>query len=134
MAKDLGIHGNLFGGYMMMWIDEMGASYVCDKCQSSQFVTKSIDKLEFIRPVRIGQQIKFYGEVKDVGTTSVTIYLKANRYNVLSQSEKPVCDTTLVFVRIDPDTGDPIAIDKHVKKELLEEIKNEKHDENYAQH
>ena len=32
MAKDIGIHGNLFGGILMAWIDEAAAAYATEYC------------------------------------------------------------------------------------------------------
>ncbi len=32
MAKDIGIHGNLFGGILMAWIDEVVAAYATEYC------------------------------------------------------------------------------------------------------
>jgi acyl-CoA thioesterase YciA len=32
MGKDIGIHGNVFGGFMMSWIDEAAAAYATEYC------------------------------------------------------------------------------------------------------
>ena len=34
LRQDLGIHGNLFGGTMMSWLDKAGAIYATQLCQS----------------------------------------------------------------------------------------------------
>lgn len=114
MAKDIGIHKNLFGGYMMAWIDEAAATYACRVCEDPHLVTKKIGELEFIRPVRVGQQIRFYGEVERIGHTSIAINIEARRYNVASKNEKLVCSTDIVFVRISEE-GEAIPISQEVK-------------------
>ena len=39
MKKDLGIHNNLFGGFLLAWLDEAGASYATNICETPLMVT-----------------------------------------------------------------------------------------------
>ena len=110
MAKDIGIHGNLFGGNMLAWLDEAGAAYACEKARSTHMVTRCIDKVEFTRPVKVGRIVKIYGSVLKRGNTSLTIRLEAKSYNPHSCILKDVCRTDMVFVRIDDD-GDSLRIE-----------------------
>lgn len=36
MAKDIGVHGNLFGGTMMSWLDEAGAMLAANVCKTNK--------------------------------------------------------------------------------------------------
>ena len=110
-AKDLGIHGNLFGGNMLAWLDEAGAAYACEKAQSTHMVTRKIKGVEFTRPVKVGRIVKIYGQVLKYGNTSLSIKLEAKSYNPHSGILKPVCNTEMVFVRIDDD-GDSLKISR----------------------
>ncbi len=47
MTKDLGVHGNLFGGIMLAWLDEAGAAFACEKAQSTHMVTRYKKKNSF---------------------------------------------------------------------------------------
>ena len=114
MGKDLGIHGNLFGGIMLAWIDEAAASYAAQFCHSPNMVTVKIDEVNFKKPVKIGFQIRIYGEVESVGTTSITLNIEARKYNVYSAEESLVCTTKIVFVRID-EAGEAIPIPQPVR-------------------
>lgn len=114
MGKDLGIHGNLFGGIMLAWIDEAAASYAAQICHSPNMVTVKIDEVNFKKPVKIGFQIRIYGEVESVGTTSITLNIEARKYNVYSAEESLVCTTKIVFVRID-EAGEAIPIPQPVR-------------------
>ena len=114
MGKDLGIHGNLFGGIMLAWIDEAAASYAAAICHSPNMVTVKIDEVNFKKPVKIGFQIRIYGEVQQVGTTSITLNIEARKYNVYSAEESLVCTTKIVFVRID-EAGEAIPIPQPVR-------------------
>jgi acyl-CoA thioesterase YciA len=109
MGKDIGIHGNLFGGIMLAWIDEAAASYAAAICHSPNMVTVKVEEVVFKKPVKVGFQIRIYGEVTKMGKTSVTLQIEARKYNVYSQEESVVCSTNIVFVRID-EAGEPIPI------------------------
>ena len=113
-AQDVGYHGNLFGGIMLAWLDEAGAAYACQLCDSPRMVTKSIAEVIFQKPVRPGQIIKIYGKVINVGNTSITIRLEARRHSVYNGSRRTVCKTNMVFVRIDGD-GEPVPLSEKVK-------------------
>ena len=113
-AANVGYHGNLFGGTMLAWLDEAGVSFACQICDTPRMVTKKISEVVFHKPVRPGQIIKIYGEVKVVGNRSITIHLEARRHSVYSGGQKTVLTTDMTFVRIDGD-GDAIPISQKVK-------------------
>ena len=113
-ASQVGYHGNLFGGRMLAWLDEAGASYAAQCCDSPRMVTKHISSVTFEKPVRPGQIIKIYGEVKKVGNSSITIRLEARRHSVYNGTQRNVCTTDMVFVRIDGD-GESIPLSDKVK-------------------
>ena len=108
-AANIGYHGNLFGGTMLSWLDEAGAIFACQACDTPRMVTKRISEVVFNKPVRPGQIIKIYGDVVKIGTTSITLKLVARRHSVVNGSQKPVCDVEMTFVRIDGD-GDSVPI------------------------
>jgi acyl-CoA thioesterase YciA len=113
-ASQVGYHGNLFGGRMLAWLDEAGAAFACQACDSPRMVTKHISSVTFEKPVRPGQIIKIYGEVIKVGNTSISIRLEARRHSVYNGTQRLVCSTEMVFVRIDGD-GEAIPLGQKVK-------------------
>tara|TARA_R100000152_G_C6697987_1_gene128145 strand:- start:64 stop:474 length:411 start_codon:yes stop_codon:yes gene_type:complete len=117
MAKQVGYHGNLFGGIMLAWIDEAGAAFACQIADTGRMVTKHISALTFERPVRPGQLIKIYGRCLKIGKTSVTIEIEARRHSIYNGTQKPVCKCQVVFVRIDGD-GEPVPIAPHIRKKI----------------
>lgn len=114
MTKDIGVHGNLFGGHMLAWLDEAAATWACSVCKNPNMVTVKIDEMNFRRPVKNGQQVNIYGEVKSIGTSSITIYVEARFVNFYTGEETLVCSTIFTFVRID-DSGSSIPIDESVR-------------------
>lgn len=114
MALDLGVHGNLFGGNMMSFLDEAAAAYACQICDSAKMVTKKIEEVVFLNPVKVGNLIKIYASVNKFGKTSVTINLEARKHNVHTGKQNLVCSTNMVFVKLDEE-GSPIPISDRVK-------------------
>jgi acyl-CoA thioesterase YciA len=115
MAKDLGIHGNLFGGHMLSWLDEAAATMAYEICHSPNMVTLKIEEVLFKRPVKVGFHLKIYGEVIRVGTSSITLRVEARKHNVYSGEELVVCSTNIAFVRID-EQGDAVPISDRVRQ------------------
>ena len=73
---DIGVHDNMFGGLILSVIDDASASYASQICDTQRVVTLKIDELIFAKPVKVGNILKVYGEVKAFGTTSVTLYVE----------------------------------------------------------
>lgn len=115
--SDLGFHGNLFGGKLMSWIDASAAGYAMEVCDSPRMVTIKIEECVFKKPAKEGQLIKIYGSVKEIGNTSITVYLEARSHNVYSGTQNVILSTEIKFVRID-ETGDPIPISERVREKI----------------
>jgi acyl-CoA thioesterase YciA len=113
--SDLGFHANLFGGKLLAWLDAAGAAYAMQVCDTPRMVTVLIDKCVFTKPAKEGQLIKIYGDVFDIGNTSLTLYLEARAHNVYSGQQTIILKTTIKFVRID-ENGDSIPISDRVKE------------------
>ena len=115
MSKDIGIHGNLFGGILMAWIDEAAAAFATEYCHTPNMVTLRVGELLFKKPIKSGNHIRLYGEVDRLGSTSITLKIDVRKYNLYSGEETVVCTTSITFVRIDDD-GNPTAIGDSIKR------------------
>ena len=111
---DLGFHANLFGGKLLAWLDAAGAAFAMEVCDTPRMVTIKIDECLFKRPAKEGQLLKIYGDVKEIGNTSITLYLEARAHNVYSGSQNVILSTKIKFVRID-ENNEPIPISERVK-------------------
>ena len=111
---DLGFHANLFGGKLLAWLDAAGAAFAMEVCDTPRMVTIKIDECLFKRPAKEGQLLKIYGDVFEIGNTSVTLYLEARAHNVYSGSQNVILSTIIKFVRID-ENNEPIPISERVK-------------------
>lgn len=115
MGKDIGIHGNMFGGILMAWIDEAAAAFATEYCFTPNMVTLRVGELLFKRPIKVGNHIRLYGEVDKLGHTSITLKMEVRKYNLYSGEETVVCTTSITFVRIDDD-GNPTPIGESIRK------------------
>jgi acyl-CoA thioesterase YciA len=115
--SDLGFHGNLFGGKLLAWIDAAGAAFAAQICDTPRMVTISIDECIFKKPAREGQLLKIYGEVAEIGKTSIKLTLEARAHNVYTGIQSPILSTHIKFVRIDED-GNSIPIARAVREKI----------------
>ena len=117
-TSDIGVNGNLFGGMMLSWLDEAGASFASFLCCTPNMITLKIDEVIFKKPVKMGHHIRIYGQVDRIGRTSIVLHIIAKRFNFYSSQLDLVCSTKMTFVKID-DEGKPVAISQEVKDNIL---------------
>ncbi len=117
LAQDLGVHGNLFGGNMLSWIDEAAAALAARTCQSANMVTVKLEEVVFKKAVKEGFLIHIYGDIEHIGNTSIRLSMEARKHNVYTGQEKVVCTTKITFVHIDAH-GNPIPIKEEIKKKF----------------
>jgi len=121
--SDLGLHGNLFGGKLLSWIDASAAGYVMQLCDTPRMVTVSIDQCNFEKPVKESQLLKIYGHPTKVGNSSLTLYMEARSHSVYTGKQDVVLKTHITFVQID-EGGNSIPLGEKAKKRIIEMIKS----------
>ena len=121
-TSDIGVNDNLFGGMMLAWMDEAGGNFAASKCCSPNMVTVKINEVIFKKPVKVKEHIRIYGEVLDVGTSSILVSIEARRVNFTEAAEMSVCSTEMLFVKI-RDNGEAIPIENHVREKIMASIK-----------
>jgi len=114
-GQNIGVHGNLFGGVMLSWLDEAGGAYAGQCCDTPRMVTLKMAECIFKKPVRPGHLIKIYGNVLSVGNTSIIIRLEARRHSPYNGTQKTVCETEITYLRVDGD-GEAIPVSDKVKE------------------
>ena len=98
---DIGVHDNMFGGTLLSIIDDASASYASQVCDTQRVVTLKIDELIFKKPVKVGNIIKVYGEVREFGKTSVTLYVEVRKHNVYTGTQTIVTQSHACTPRIE---------------------------------
>jgi len=105
-------YGNLFGGYLLQWVDEIGYISVSLDFPGQHFVTIGLDNVEFKHSIREGQILNFVCQQTRIGRSSVGYDVKVygERY-VRKKADTILFETKITFVCID-EQGSKKAIDK----------------------
>jgi len=76
MPKDSNSSGDIFGGWLLSQMDLAGV-VECKKKHPGRYVTITIDKMIFKKPVYIGDLLSIYCKIIKIGNTSITISIIA---------------------------------------------------------
>ncbi len=97
--------GTMFGGQLMAWVDIAG-SISSARHAGGVCVTASIDALQFVAPVKLGQHVCIFSSVNFTGTTSMEVGARLESEDPNSGLRVHVATCYLTFVAIDP-SGKP---------------------------
>jgi len=90
----------LLGGRLMHWIDLAGAM-AAHRHSRNHVVTASVDHIDFLVPVRVGDLVILRSSVNRVFTTSMEVGVKVFVENYIADTAKHVASAHLTFVAID---------------------------------
>ena len=109
MPRDTNAHGTIFGGVILSYIDQAGA-VEARQHTPHKFVTVAMDKVEFKKPVFVGDVLSFHTRLIKVGRTSMTVKIEveAERFQDPSNTV-PVTEAQLVYVAVN-DHGTPVPL------------------------
>ena len=94
--------GNIHGGVIMSLMDKV--AYVCAAKHSSAYcVTASIDAVDFLAPVAVGELVSFHASVNYVGRTSVVVGVKVVAENVKTHTLKHTNTSYFTMVALGDD-------------------------------
>ena len=109
MPADANAYGDIFGGWLMSLMDA-GAGLVAARHAKGRAVTIAMDGMEFLKPVKVGDEVSVYCAIERVGRTSIVITTDAWRRERHSENEERVTTAKFTFVAID-DEGRPRAVE-----------------------
>ena len=108
--NDANYSGNVHGGKVMKWIDEIG--YALSVLYTKRYcVTKFVDDIEFLKPIHIGDLVKLNAKIVKVGNSSLRIKIDVSSLNLIKNISKKNCECFIVFVAVD-DKGNKVSINK----------------------
>jgi acyl-CoA hydrolase len=90
----------LLGGRLMHWIDLAGAM-AAHRHSRSYVVTASVDHIDFLVPVRVGDLAILRSSVNRVFQTSMEVGVKVFVENYIADTSRHVASAYLTFVAID---------------------------------
>jgi acyl-CoA hydrolase len=98
-----GVSGVLFGGVMMQWID-VCAGVAAMRHAKGNVVTASIDRLDFICPVHVGDIVVLSAQVNFVSKTSLEVGCRVETEDMASAARRYTTKAYLTFVAVDAET------------------------------
>ncbi|SMC75039.1 acyl-CoA thioesterase [Primorskyibacter flagellatus] len=105
MPADTNVSGDIFGGWVLSQMD-IAAGIVAGERAEGRVATVAVDAMKFLRPVKVGDVLCVYCEIKRVGRTSMAIDVEAWVRRGLATGREKVTEAIFTFVAID-DEGKP---------------------------
>jgi acyl-CoA hydrolase len=97
-----GIGGVLFGGVLVQWIDVCAAVAAMRHCGGSA-VTASIDRLDFLVPIHVGDIVVLLAQVNFAARTSMEVGCRVETENPRTGERRYTTKAYLTFVATDAD-------------------------------
>ena len=108
MPTDANVLGNVFGGAIMRYMDEV-AAIVAWRHAGRNVVTASIDRMNFFSPVFIGNVLILKASVNYVGNTSMEIGVRIEAQDLSTRESVHAGSCYLTYVALD-EKGRPTKI------------------------
>jgi acyl-CoA hydrolase len=93
--------GMMFGGILMQWID-VCAGVAAMRHAGGPVVTASVDRLDFLTPVRLGEVVVLSAQVNYVRRTSMEVGCRVETEDMDSRQRRYTTKAYLTFVAVDP--------------------------------
>ena len=119
LPQDANLLGNILGGRVMHLIDIAGAIAAHRHCLR-QVVTASVDHLDFLNPVRVGDLIVLEAQVNRAFHTSVEVGVEVFSEDSVAGVRKHTTKAFLTFVALD-DAGKPAPVPPLIRKTAEED-------------
>lgn len=108
MPADTNPAGDIFGGWVMSLMD-LAAGISARAVANGRVATAAVSNLTFLRPVKVGDVVCCYAEVRRIGRSSITLGVEA--WVLRSDQEERFKVTAAEFVMVAVDAeGRPRAV------------------------
>ncbi|WP_418279965.1 acyl-CoA thioesterase [Halorubrum sp. DTA98] len=102
LPNDTNNLGRALGGTVLHWMDVCGA-IAGMRFASRQVVTASMDHVDFIAPIEMGEVVVIEGYVFNTGRTSIDVKVDVRAENPKTGSERRTTTSYFTFVALDDD-------------------------------
>lgn len=107
---DTNFYGDIFGGWLMSHADIAGGT-VAIQVARGRVATVAVNELRFLAPILVGDLVDLYARLERVGTTSMTVGLRAwARREFDPESREKVARATITYAAIG-ENGQPRAVE-----------------------
>ncbi|PZD77887.1 acyl-CoA thioesterase [Mesonia sp. K7] len=101
-------NGKIHGGYILSLLDQI--AFACASKHSRQYcVTASVDTVDFLAPIEIGELVTMKASVNYTGNSSMVIGIRVEAENIQTGKKKHCNSSYITMVAVD-NSGKPIKI------------------------
>ena len=109
MPTDTNPAGDIFGGWLMSQMD-LAAGDIAGNVSQGRGATVDVEAMQFLRPVKVGDEVTLYANLKSVDRASMRIHMDAWARARFDTTSHKVTDADFVIVALDDD-GNPRPIE-----------------------
>lgn len=102
LPNDANPLGALLGGRLMHWID-LAAALAAHRHSRNYVVTASVDHLDFVTPVHVGELVILKSSVNRAFHSSMEVGVRVHVENYIAGTTRHVSSAFLTFVAVDRD-------------------------------
>lgn len=108
MPADTNPAGDIFGGWIMSQMD-LAAGNMAARVSQGRGATVAVEAMQFLRPVKVGDEVTLYATLTNVGRTSIRVHIDVWARSRFGTDGAKVTNADFVFVALD-DAGAPREI------------------------
>ena len=102
MPADTNPAGDVFGGWIMSQMD-LAAGNMAGRVSQGRGATVAVEAMQFLHPVKVGDEVTLYATLKEVGRTSMRIHVDVWARPRFGKEATKVTAADFVFVALDED-------------------------------
>ncbi|MFS8639225.1 MAG: acyl-CoA thioesterase [Symbiobacteriaceae bacterium] len=128
LPNDANPLGNILGGKVMHLMD-IAAAMAASRHSRRVCVTASVDSIDFLRPIKVGQAILLEAQVTDAARTSMEVRVNVYSENLRTGERHHTATAFFTFVALDEDgrpTPVPAVIAETPEEKRLQEEARER--------
>lgn len=100
MPRDTNVHGTIFGGIILSYIDLAGAVHARQE-GCANVVTVAMDGVVFHEPVFVGDVVSFRTRTQHIGRTSLRVRVVVEAWRYDDSTTVTVTEAEVVYVNVD---------------------------------
>ena len=100
--------GHVFGGVILALVDQVGA-VAATRHARQPCVTVSVDRVDFLEPIYLGELVTARSSVNFVGRTSIEVGVRIEAENLITGERRHTNSCYVTFVAIDNE-GHPVPV------------------------
>ena len=100
LPSDTNPNGDVFAGWLVRHMD-IAAATLAGRISLVRNATVAMDRMEFLSPLRVGSQVGCYGELIEVGSSSMKINIEVWTRDRTAKKPRKVTEGIFIYVAID---------------------------------